>query len=158
RVHAMIRNTVSRVPSSLGRFAFVVACLSSVAFSALAPGTTHAEVNNWTATGPEAGQPAAIAFDPSNPAVIYAGVFGGVFRTTNGGAKWSRSSSGIPFVLITCLAIDHAHPATIYAGSDRFGVFKSTDSGSTWTPMNSGFSQYYLYDIKIDPSNTSTIY
>jgi photosystem II stability/assembly factor-like uncharacterized protein len=39
----------------------------------------------------------AVALDPSNPAIIYAGTAAGaVFKSTNGGAVWSFASAGLP--------------------------------------------------------------
>jgi hypothetical protein len=59
---------------------------------------TSASASQWTSTGPEGGDVGAIAIDSSNPAIVYAGMYNdsGVYKSTNGGASWSRSSSGLP--------------------------------------------------------------
>src|SRR2546426_7667567 len=49
--------------------------------------------NRWSSNGPEGGSVAALAIDSSNPAIIYAGAGGGVFKSTNGGGSWSPSLS-----------------------------------------------------------------
>jgi len=63
---------------------------------------------------------------------LYAGTESGVFRSTDSGATWMASNSGIPST--------HAFTVMgtkLYAGTDG-GAFLSTDSGVNWIPINSG--------------------
>ena len=62
---------------------------------------------------------------------IYTGMNGGIFKTTDAGRTWRRTSASFP---VTALAVDPARPATIYAGVDQreHRIVKSTDSGGTW--------------------------
>jgi len=41
----------------------------------------------WTPIGPAAGQIYVLAVDPSTPGTLYAGAYGGVFKSTNGGGN-----------------------------------------------------------------------
>ena len=68
----------------------------------------------------------ALAIDPSNPAMLYAGTNTGVFKSTNGGGSWSPLNSGLPTTSVMTLVIDPTHPATLYAGTEGAGVFKFT--------------------------------
>jgi hypothetical protein len=46
---------------------------------------------------------------------------------------------------ITALAIDPAHPTTLYAASFGSGIFRSTDAGSSWHSFNDGLA---VLDVK----------
>ncbi len=82
------------------------------------------------------------AFDPNDPAVIYAvlGGFSGapgghVFRTTIAGTTWQDISPALD-VPFGGLALDGTDsPTTIYAGTD-LGVLRSVDEGATWTILD----------------------
>src|SRR5262245_19953503 len=41
------------------------------------------------AAGPPGGLVYAIAIDPLNPSTLYAGTLGGVYKSTNGGERWT---------------------------------------------------------------------
>ena len=81
---------------------------------------------------------ARVAFDPNDPATIYAvlGGFSGfpgghVFRTTIASTTWTDISPplDLPF---NAIALDGTTtPTTIYAGTD-FGVLRSVDGGANW--------------------------
>src|ERR1035441_2875425 len=76
----------------------------------------------------------ALAIDPSSPATLYAGEYGGgVFKSSNGGTSWSASSSGLTNLGVLALVIDPSSPATLYAGTINGGVFKSRPGGASWS-------------------------
>lgn len=110
--------------------------------------------------GPYGGTVVAIATDPTNPQISYAGTFGaGVFKSTNGGQTWNSSSTGLSNLYIYSLAIDPEHPATIFAGTYHNQVFKSSDGGISWNWSGTGMQdQAIVYSIAIDPFDTSKIY
>ena len=114
-----------------------------------------------------------IAIDPSNSAVVYAGLTyplgggtpflhtetGGVIRSSDHGDHWSPISP--PFVqpdFITDIVIDPSSPATLYAGTERAAVIKSIDSGATWSPAGDGFENDDITSLAIDPSDSSVLY
>jgi photosystem II stability/assembly factor-like uncharacterized protein len=82
-----------------------------------------------------------VAFDPTNPKVIYVGTGGfvgqgqGVFKSTDGGETWSPSNRGMLDYRIIALAVDPKNPQIIYAGGDSGDLFKSSDGGQTWTNL-----------------------
>lgn len=98
----------------------------------------------WVSLGPTngAGKMNALAFDPANTDVIYAGAdFGGIWKSTDAGASWFPLTDGIPAASVSSLAIAPSSPNILYAGIS--GAFiKSTDAGATWTfpPMLPGNS------------------
>jgi photosystem II stability/assembly factor-like uncharacterized protein len=99
----------------------------------------------------------ALAIDPTNPSIIYAGTNAGVFKSTDWGGNWSATNSGSTNTHVMALAIDPSNAGTIYAGSND-GVLKSTDGGGRWSAMNSGLTNTDVWALAIDPSNTSTLY
>jgi photosystem II stability/assembly factor-like uncharacterized protein len=125
------------------------------------------------------GRVAAIAIDPTNTDVIYAGAAqGGVWKTTNAGAKWTELTDTQASLAVGSIAIDPANHLTIYVGTgeenfsgDSYygaGILKSTNGGATWThicgpfcgPTNS--SSYWgggarVGTIAIQPGNSKVL-
>jgi hypothetical protein len=72
----------------------------------------------------------ALAIDPTDTLVVYAGTDAGLFKTTNGGTTWLPT--GLSTTDVRTIAIDPVTPETVYAGTGS-GVFKSIDGGATWS-------------------------
>jgi len=73
-----------------------------------------------------------------------------------GVSAWT--TSGTATADIRALAIDPAHPATLYAGTSGSGVLKSTDGGESWTPANVGLASPDVGALALDPSNPAALY
>jgi photosystem II stability/assembly factor-like uncharacterized protein len=104
-----------------------------------------------------------LAVDPVTPLVLYASSDDGVYKSTDGGRRWFRSSNGLTVQRPIVLAIDPKTPSTIYAGSGLFSsntptVFKSTDGGANWGPLASTSPFQFASVIAIDPLTPSNIY
>jgi len=86
----------------------------------------------------------ALAVDPSNSNIIYAGTPGlGIFKSVNAGASWTSASIGLATSgPINRIVVDPTNPNVLYiAGGGpitNFGVYKSTNAGATWSAMNTG--------------------
>jgi len=103
-----------------------------------------------------------VEIDPSNPDVIYAGLWqsrlgpsedkndfagtnGGLFKSTDGGNNWRKLTKGLPDDLVQInVAVASSQPARLYAvaatttpneyQTDKgMGFFRSDDAGETWT-------------------------
>jgi photosystem II stability/assembly factor-like uncharacterized protein len=106
----------------------------------------------------------SLVIDPLIPSTLYAGTiytekgvggFGGVYKSTDGGATWQAVNASLPKYEIYALAIDPQTPATIYAGTYD-GVYKSTDGGDNWVAFTTGLpAPNYL---AIDPVMPTTLY
>jgi photosystem II stability/assembly factor-like uncharacterized protein len=100
------------------------------------------------------------AIDSSNPDVLYVGTyveeFGhthpGVAKSTNGGASWTTSDTGLSEYVNT-LVIDSFNSSTIYGGTYG-GIFKSTDGGASWGEFNGGLNNLNVNALAIDPRGT----
>src|SRR5262249_3484619 len=56
------------------------------------------------------------------------------------------------------LAVDPAHPRTIYAGGLNYlGVLRSVDGGATWTSLANQMSAHEVRALAVDPA-TSAVY
>ena len=106
----------------------------------------------------------SLAIDPKVSSIIYAGLRGqGVFKSTDGGANWSNSSTGLPLSSIGALAIDPVNSLVAYVGTGSAGLFKSINGGATWLNANSGLPTTFgfffrITSILIDPSLPTTLY
>src|SRR5689334_11007511 len=92
----------------------------------------RAALNRWTSAGPDAGGPVvALAFSQSQPGTVYAGTYGGVFRSDDHGATWTSASFGLAAFQVSHLEADPLHPGTVYAVTQR-GFQRSQDGGGSW--------------------------
>ena len=107
--------------------------------------------------GTSQGDVLAMAINPANPQVLYAAVVnlfstpinGRVYKTTNGGANWFETSTGIAGQDVRALLIDpnDATGETVYAGTggdgaNPGGVYRSTNGGASWNSLSIGLPAY----------------
>ena len=59
----------------------------------------------------------ALAQDPSNPALLYAGVDGGVYRSADAGLRWEPVGRGLGGAAVFALAFDPMIAGVLYAGT-----------------------------------------
>jgi photosystem II stability/assembly factor-like uncharacterized protein len=110
--------------------------------------------------GPDGGRPVALAIDPSNPAILYAGSWGtGMHKSVDGGLNWFQINTGLDNWFINSLAIDPTQPEILYAGTYHSQVYKTTDGGQNWTWSGTGIQeQAVVYTIAIDPVSPNNLY
>ena len=147
-------------------------------------GTTNNAYTYGTVTGRVGAE--ALASDPSNPSVAYAGfVAGGLWKTTNlgsGNVTWTPlwDDEDVVTQSVSAIELDPNDPSTIYVGTgdwaagDQFGagLMKSTDGGATWsqiggdvfTPYSATmpvggnrWSNQNVKTIRVDPKSSSTV-
>ena len=106
--------------------------------------------------------------DPSGDTMLACGISGGVFRTTNGGASWTKVSSNDEIHNASAIVQDTrsgfedtwyyatgegtGNSASQSNGAFYFGngIWKSTDGGITWTQMPSTVSTQEAFDSRFD--------
>jgi photosystem II stability/assembly factor-like uncharacterized protein len=87
----------------------------------------------------------------------------GIVKSTDGGSSWALADSGIAMdweVGPRTLAIDYAHPETLYAGTRGFypgKLYKSTDGGKYWFVPSDTLSLSGVSAIGIDPFDSQVI-
>ena len=98
--------------------------------------------------GPRVGNRiASVAGVPGDPSTYYAGAAsGGVWKSTDGGNRWTPIFDKQPAAAIGALAVAPTDPSVVWAGTGEAwvirdsdvignGIYKSTDAGKTWTNM-----------------------
>jgi len=137
-----------------------------------------------------------LKMDPHNPEVLYATLYarqrkpwaflygvsatggadvGGIFKTTDGGATWTKLTNGLPALTGNIgLALSRSKPGVVMAvvqsdeggtsdidenHSRKGGTFRSEDGGATWTRVNSLCPRpFYFGRLNIDPVNDQRVY
>ncbi len=124
-----------------------------------------------------------VVMDQHNPNVLYAtmwqeqrtpwhlesgGPGSGLYKTTDGGAHWTKISThpGFAHGLLGKMgvAVSASNPNIVYAivQAHDGGVFRSTDAGATWKRVNSEWKlrqrAFYYMAIYVDPQNPNLLY
>jgi len=119
-----------------------------------------------------------IAMDPQNPDTIYAaayqrrrtvfGMNGGgpgsaIWRTTDGGAHWTKLANGLPKGEMGRIALDvyRRDGNVVYAlvESEEPGLYRSNDKGEHWTKMsNTNPRPMYFSQVRVDPNNDQRVW
>jgi photosystem II stability/assembly factor-like uncharacterized protein len=127
----------------------------------------------------------SIAISWSNPNEIYAGAWraqrrpwtiisggpaseGGIYKTTDGGDRWTHLSSGLPDDLVGKVWVDIAqsNPRVVYAQVEakgaKGGLYRSSDAGATWSVVNSTQAlrarPFYFNKVFANPKDENDVY
>src|SRR5262244_11830 len=119
-----------------------------------------AGINTWSSARLYGGSVYGLAVSPADPSIVLAGTGGaGVFRSTDGGVSWHRSSSGMPHdTIVFTFAFAPSAPGTVFAATYGSGVYRSTDAGRSWVPITSGLDTASFYYIAVDRSNAARLF
>jgi len=101
------------------------AAVASGAISPTAAAANPVSSTSWKTIGPSvlldsngskfSGRISALAIDPRNPLVVYAGAAdGGVWKTTDGGQSWTPLTDTQPSLSTGSIALDPSAPDTVY--------------------------------------------
>lgn len=124
---------------------------------------------------------ASLAMDPNNPQVLYAAMWdhrrtaydfrsggpgSGLYKSTDGGANWTKLSAGLPTGTIgrIAVAVSKVAPYSVYAlvESEKSALYKSVDNGANWLKMSDqnamGERPFYFSNIAPDPVEAERIY
>ncbi|HET7695273.1 MAG TPA: hypothetical protein VFK57_06155 [Vicinamibacterales bacterium] len=124
-----------------------------------------------------------ILIDPRNSNVVYVAAQGplfnaggerGLYKTTDGGAKWERVLHVSDDTGISDIVFDPRNADVIYAGayprrrhvgqmiggSPEGGIWKSTDAGKKWTKLTRGLPKDDVgrVALAVDPKNPARVY
>jgi photosystem II stability/assembly factor-like uncharacterized protein len=145
----------------------------AAAGNGISSATDASVLNGWSALGPGniGGRTRAIVIHPTNPQIMYAaGVAGGVWKSTNGGASWTPLGDFLANIAVTTLVMSPKNPEVLYAGTGEGfyngdairgnGIFRTADGGATWTQLagTTGSDFYYVNDIVVSTARPSRIY
>lgn len=127
-----------------------------------------------------------LIIDEKNPNVLYAAMYerrrfpwtfrsggpnGGIFKSTDGGKKWTKLAGGLPTGLTgkIGLTIYPKNTNILYAmveaekgtkpEEDKNGIYRTEDAGKTWKKMgNHGTRPFYYNEILVDPNDDTRVY
>ncbi len=116
-----------------------------------------------------------IVIDAKNPDIVYVAAMGhswtpnaerGVFKTTDGGATWTKSLCVDDRTGAIDLAMDRSDPRILYASLYQIvsgpgsGIYRTADAGRTWTKLGGGLPAGPLgrSNLEIAPSNPRVVY
>ncbi|MCK9204860.1 MAG: hypothetical protein M0P58_10575 [Bacteroidales bacterium] len=141
--------------------------IDNVFYKSYDGGATWNEISTITTGGFFDGAIVSIAKDPNYQDVFYCGtqpfwstdMFGGLFKSTDGGITWTQLVTDQAPVRI---AIDPNNSDIVYYGTCENGLFKSADGGLSWnsltTGLGTGESLPYISDIVINSENSNILY
>jgi len=144
-----------------------------------ATATAAASFERWTFLGPGnvGGRTRTLVFDPANPDIMYAGgVSGGIWKTTDAGARWEPIGDALANIAVNSLVIHPIDNGALYAGTGEGyyredergtalplrgnGIFVTHDAGASWTQLASTATEdfYWVNDLVISTQEPSRIY
>lgn len=90
-----------------------------------------------------------LALSPSfsSDRIIFACTTSGLFRSSNGGASWSRILTDANLRAVAP-SPRFSQDGVIYAGG-QYGFWGTTNGGATWTNMTAGLGQMYVTDVTV---------
>ncbi|MBL7974403.1 MAG: hypothetical protein JNJ85_05800, partial [Candidatus Kapabacteria bacterium] len=78
---------------------------------------------------------------------IYVGTYGSIYKTTDTGNSWTKSSKGLKDPTVFTMFHDNIHSLLFLCTGD--GVSKSTDNGLTWVESNTGLKNLLIYSFDV---------
>ncbi len=117
----------------------------------------------------------AIAYAPSNPNVIYAGMRKGrrtiesnfyvgpsfgIYKSVNGGKTWKDMNKGLEKYdkNINDIAVHPHNPDIAYVATWRDGILKTIDGGKSWKAINNGLLSLNVRSLAIDLARPDVVY
>ena len=96
----------------------------------------------------------ALAFDPDDPSILYAGTDDGVYKSIDGGTLWAPTD--LTAGQVADMATDNEGSAKrIWVTVDGVGVAYSDDGGGTFTTYSQGLASLELTSVELEDTGTA---
>jgi len=106
---------------------------------------------------PGDGHTQAIALDPRDPKILYAGAGKGLCRQVLGsGDNWP--AIGLETRGPRAVVIHPRDPGVVFAGTYEMGVYKRGGEGKPFVPVNSGLGGMRIRALVMDPADPDVLY
>ncbi len=116
-------------------------------------------LNSWQKIQDERNPPAvttaAFAADPESAVpYLFAGAYGGVLCSADGGASWHFAPLATPSPVISSIVVspDFSRDGALLAGTLEDGIFRSDDRGRFWSSANFGLLDLSVLSLAISPN------
>ncbi|MCP3754266.1 sialidase family protein [Streptomyces sp. TBY4] len=137
-------------------------------FELVRPLWEHPTRDQWVPGGGGEGLHTVITTPGDPDRVTVAVSTAGVFRTTDGGASWAPSNSGVSAVFLPdpnpefgqCvhkIAQDAGDSGRLYL-QNHWGVYRSDDAGTRWTDIGAGLPSDFGFAVAAHPHRPGTAY
>jgi len=127
---------------------------------------------------PGRGPVTSLVLDPKSPRnarVLWAACFGsGVYKSTDGGRRWRRASSGLGAegapvhvyrlrlhsdgALLCCVAGLRKGGRMAPPAEGGAGIYRSDDGGAKWRCISAGAPARWIMDFDVDPGDSRVVY
>jgi photosystem II stability/assembly factor-like uncharacterized protein len=124
---------------------------------------------------------AGLAMDPQDTGILYAGMWqfrrkpysfnsggpgSGLYKSTDGGATWTKLTKGLPEGDLgrIAVAVAPSRPNVVYAvvEAKKTGLYRSDDLGQSWTLVNAtsviAERPFYFALLAVDPKDYNRVY
>jgi photosystem II stability/assembly factor-like uncharacterized protein len=95
-------------------------------------------------------EPKEVAFDPSAPDHLYAGLPDGIALSTDRGATWQRRQAGIARAYTQTVTVDRTKAGRVLAGTE-LGIYLTEDAAVSWRLVQP--TRQTTYDLKQSPQD-----
>ena len=109
---------------------------------------------------------AFVAFSPSDPNIVYAGSYGAIHRSEDGGDTWVRMAKdesgygpdGVNAGFPISAVVDPNDPYKIFVNNYGGGNFVSEDGGLNWKNASVGYTGAEIHALAVSKTNPAKVY
>ena len=110
----------------------------------------------WTHLGWNIPRVSGLAYDPTNPDILFLACGNGGLRSLDGGRSW-RITTDWRVTEVQDVAVDPNEPTLAYLAT-AYGVWATTDRGETWREANDGLSKKYTQAVAADRTHARRVF
>lgn len=102
--------------------------------------------------------PGAVVIDPVDPRIVYAELFGNLWKSADRGERLTMQAIDGAEAQLLSLAVSPVDHQVLWAGTAASGVLRSADAGNGWTRAATGLPAGAASALVADPRDAATAY